>query len=192
MSSRVNSNTAPTMSTKKLVIVALMCALSILLSFIEFPIFPTASFLKLDVSLVPSAIVGLTYGTGPGVLCGIACAIAHAIITGNWVGALMSGIVAIAYICPLAAIYKRGTAASQANKRLIIGLVVASLCLIVGVTVANLIIDPIFYGMPFESVAMLVGPAIIPFNIIKSIVVSILTAIVFKAIANLIKDSLDE
>ena len=45
-------------STKQLVVMALMCALALLLSFIEFPIFPSASFLKLDVSLVPSTVVG--------------------------------------------------------------------------------------------------------------------------------------
>jgi DNA-binding CsgD family transcriptional regulator len=64
---------------------ALMCAIAILLSFIEFPIIPAASFLKLDISFVPSAVMGFAYGTGPGVLVGIVCAVAHGIITGNWV-----------------------------------------------------------------------------------------------------------
>ena len=46
-------------------------AIAILLSFIEFPIMPAASFLKLDIALVPAAVVGFAYGAGPGILVGI-------------------------------------------------------------------------------------------------------------------------
>ena len=49
--------------TKQLVTMALMCAIAILLSFIEFPIFPAASFLKLDISFVPSAVMGVIRAT---------------------------------------------------------------------------------------------------------------------------------
>ena len=169
-------------STKQLVVMALMCALALLLSFVEFPIFPAASFLKLDISLVPSTVVGFAYGAGPGVLVGLACAVAHAAITGNWVGCLMSCIVAIVYIVPAALIYSK----MHTLKGGIIGLVVAIVCLTVGIIIANLIIDPIFYGMPFEAVAALVLPAILPFNIIKGVLVSILTMLVYKTISNLI------
>ncbi len=169
-------------TTKQLVIMALMCAVAILLSFIAFPLFPAASFLKLDIALVPSAVVGFSYGPGPGLLVGIACAVAHAAITGNWVGCIMSSLVAVAFILPSALIYKH----NRTLKGAVIGLVVATICLIIGVTVANLIIDPLFYGMPFEAVAALVVPAIIPFNVIKGILVSLLTALVYKSISNLI------
>ena len=94
-------------STKQLVTMALMCAIAILLSFLEFPIFPAASFLKLDISFVPSAVMGFAYGTGPGILVGVACAVVHGAITGNWVGCLMNIIACCAFIIPAAAIYKR-------------------------------------------------------------------------------------
>ena len=169
-------------STKQLVTMALMCAISILLSFIEFPIMPAASFLKLDIALVPSAVVGFAYGAGPGVLVGIVSAVAHGAITGNWVGCLMNIIVTIAFIVPASAIYKR----NRTFKGAVIALVVATICLVVGAIIANLIVDPLFYGMPFETVAGLVVPAILPFNIIKGGVISILTALVYKSISNLI------
>ena len=175
-------------ATKQLVTMALMCAIAILLSFVEFPIFPAASFLKLDVALVPSAVVGFAYGAGPGVLVGIVCAVAHAAITGNWVGALMNIIVACAFIAPAAAIYTR----NRTFKGAIVGLVVSTICLIVAAIVANLVIDPIFYGMPFDAVAALVVPAILPFNIIKGIVVSVLTGLVYKSISNLITPAKDQ
>ena len=169
-------------STKQLVTMALMCAISILLNFIEFPIMPAASFLKLDIALVPSAVVGFAYGAGPGVLVGIVSAVAHGAITGNWVGCLMNIIVTIAFIVPASAIYKR----NRTFKGAVIALVVATICLVVGAIIANLIVDPLFYGMPFETVAGLVVPAILPFNVIKGVVISILTALVYKSISNLI------
>lgn len=181
----INSNR---WSTKQLVVMALMCAIAILLSFLEFPLFPAASFLKLDFSLVPSTVVGFAYGAGPGVVVGLACAVAHGAITGNWVGVLMSSIVAIVYIVPAALIYRR----IHSLKGAIIAMVVGSLCLVVGIIIANLIIDPLFYGMPFEAVAGLIVPAILPFNIIKGVVVSLLTALVYKSISNLITPEKDQ
>jgi len=175
-------------STKQLVTMALMCAIAILLSFVEFPIFPAASFLKLDVALVPSSVVGFAYGAGPGTLVAIVCAVAHAAITGNWVGALMNIIMACAFIIPASIIYKR----NRTLKGAIIGLVASTICLIVAAIVANLVIDPIFYGMPFDAVAALVVPAILPFNVIKGIVVSILTGLVYKSISNLITPVKDQ
>ena len=52
--------------------------------------------------------------------------------------------------------------------------------------IGNLIIDPLFYGMPFDAVAGLVLPAILPFNVIKGVLLSILTLLIYKAISNLI------
>ena len=175
-------------STKQLVTMALMCAIAILLSFVEFPIIPAASFLKLDISFVPSAVMGFAYGTGPGVLVGIACAVVHGIITGNWVGCLMNIIACSAFVIPAAAVYKR----NHTFKGAMIGLVVAIVCLVVAACIANLIVDPLFYGMPFDVVAGLIVPAILPFNIIKGIVISVLTGIVYKSISNLITPTKDQ
>ena len=175
-------------STKQLVTMALMCAIAILLSFVEFPIFPAASFLKLDISFVPSAVMGFAYGAGPGVLVGVACAVAHGAITGNWVGCLMNIIACCAFIIPAAAIYKR----NRTFKGAMIGLVVSIVYLVVAAIVANLVVDPLFYGMPFEAVSALVVPAILPFNIIKGVVIAVLTGIVYKSISNFITPAKDQ
>ena len=167
---------------------ALMCAIAILLSFIEFPIFPAASFLKLDISFVPSAVMGFAFGPGPGVLVGVACAVAHGIISGNWVGCIMNIIACCAFVIPAAIIYKR----NHTFKGAMVGLVVAIVCLVIAAIIANLIIDPAFYGIPFDVVAGLIVPAILPFNIIKGVVISLLTGIVYKSISNLITPPKDQ
>ena len=169
-------------TTRQLVTLSLMCALAILLSFIEFPIFPAASFLKLDASFVPSTVMALSYGTPSGIMCAVACAVAHGIITGNWVGALMNIIASVVFILPAALIYSR----MKSIKGMVIGFIVATVCLIVGASIANLIIDPIFYGMPFEAVSALIVPAIAPFNLIKGVVLSVLSILIYKSIKGIL------
>jgi len=176
------SRTSNRWDTKQLVTMALMAALAIVLSFGETLVIPGVSFLKLDVALVPATVVGFAYGAGPGMMVAIVYIVAHAAITSNWVGALMNAIVALSYIVPAALIYKR----NHTFKGGIIALVVGSLCLIVGAIIANLIIDPIFYFMPFDTVVGYIVPAFIPFNVIKSVVVSVLVGLVYKAISNFI------
>ena len=73
-----------------------------------------------------------------------------------------------------------------------IGLIAAIVCLVVAAIIANLVIDPAFYGIPFDVVKGLIVPAILPFNIIKGIVIAALTGIVYKSISNLITPAKDQ
>ena len=174
-------------STKQLVTMALMCAISLVLTFVEFVIFPNVPFLKLDVSLVPSAVVGFAYGPVPGIVVGLISAVGHAAITGNWVGAIMNVIVTIAFIAPSSLIYKR----FHTFKGAIVSLVVGAL-VVVGISgPANLIVDPLLYGVPMEMI-MEFMPFIIAFNAIKGVLIAVLTGVVYKSISNLITSAKDQ
>ena len=52
-------------STKQLVTMALMCAIGVLLSFIEFPLLPGVTWLKFDASNMPAMVSGFAFGPGP-------------------------------------------------------------------------------------------------------------------------------
>jgi len=169
-------------TTKELAIMALMCAIGVLLSFIEIPLIPGVSFLRYDASLVPALVCGFAYSGGIGVTVGIICAVIHALFTGNWVGAVMNIIVAIAVIAPAASIYHH----HRTFKGAIVALVVSAIVMIVAACIANLVIDPLFYGIPFEAVQALIVPALIPFNIAKAVINAVITLIVYKSISNLI------
>jgi riboflavin transporter FmnP len=69
-------------------------------------------------------------------LVGIVCAVAHATITGNWVGALMNSIMAVAFILPATAIYTR----SRTFKSAMIGLVVSIVVLVVAAVVTVVVL----------------------------------------------------
>jgi riboflavin transporter FmnP len=48
--------------------------------------------------------------------------------------------------------------------------------------VANILLTPIFYGIPQDKVVELVLPALLPFNLIKGVTSSIITYLVYKRV----------
>ena len=74
-------------STRQLVTMALLCAIAILLSFVEFPIFPAAPYLKYDASFVAVMVAGFAYGPASGVAVGT-CVM---IVAGSGVARSQSG-----------------------------------------------------------------------------------------------------
>lgn len=168
--------------TRQLVVMALMCAISVLLSFVEFPIWPAAPWLKYDASFVPVMVVGFAYGAGPGLAIGYVAVALHGLMAGDFWGAVMNIIAVTAFVLPAALMYKR----SRTMKTAIIGLVVSSLCAIVFAIIGNILVTPIYAGMPVEAVIAMIIPILIPFNCIKVVLNSVITLAVYKVISNLI------
>lgn len=75
-------------STKQLVTMALMCAIGVLLSFIEFPLLPGVTWLKFDASNMPAMVSGFAFGPGAGVAVGILTAIIHGLLMADFTGHL--------------------------------------------------------------------------------------------------------
>ena len=51
--------------TRQLVTMALMCAIGVLLSFVEFPLLPGVTWLKYDSSAMPAMVCGFAFGPPP-------------------------------------------------------------------------------------------------------------------------------
>lgn len=168
--------------TKQLVTMALLCAISVLLSFIEFPLIPGISWLKYDASCMPDMVVGFAYGPAAGIIVGVVSAFIHGMIMGDWVGSCMTSFVVIGMVLPSALIYRK----HRTMKGALVGLAVAIVVTLVVAVITNLIIDPFYLGVPFEAVVALVVPALLPFNLVKAIINSALTLLVYKSISNLI------
>lgn len=174
-------------STKQLVTMALMCAVSALFMFVQIPIIPAAPFLTYDPSFVPAMVAGFAYGPGAGVAVGVLAAVIHALMTGDWVGALMNIVACVCYIVPAALIYRRRHTYTGAIVGLVLGIVAATAASVV----ANLTIGVWFwYGVP-DAIMPLMVPAVIPFNLVKTALNSVLTLVVYKAVSNLITPEKD-
>lgn len=161
---------------------ALMCAIAALFSFVQIPLIPAAPFLTYDPSLMPAMVCGFAYGPASGIAVGSIAAVIHGLITGDWVGSLMNIAATLFYIWPAAMIYKKMHTFKGAILGLIAGIVVATL----GAIVSNLTIGVWFWYGSADVIIPLLLPAVVPFNLAKTVLNSVLTMIVYKAISNLI------
>ena len=175
--------------TRQLVTMALMAALAALLSFVEIAIFPPAPFLKYDPSLVPSMVTGFAFGAGPGVLVGIVAALIHALITSNWIGAAINILVTFFFVAPAALIYKRNHTLVGGIIGLIVGVILAMTAAILGNATIAL---PFYYGGDINQLVPIIIPILVPFNLLKGGINSILTIIIYKTVSNLITPVKDQ
>lgn len=169
-------------STVKLAKMGMLVAVSIVLVyFIHFPIFPAVAFLEYDPADIP-ILIG-TFAFGP--LAGILLTIVTSVIQGLTVsaasglyGILMHIIATSVMVLVAGIIYKRNKTRKGAVIALLCG-VIAWVIVMIG---ANLVITPLFMGVPREVVWQLM-PFIAGFNAIKAGVNAIITFLLYKRIS---------
>lgn len=190
------------MSTKTLVLMAMLGALGGVLMLFEVPlIFLAPSFYGLDFSEVP-VLVG-TFAMGPfaGVIIEFVKIIMKVILkptTTGFVGEFANFVIGCSLVVPAGMIYH----AKKSKKSAICGMITGTIIMtIAGVAVNALIMLP-FYSkvMPLDSILALgaaIHPAVNsiwtfaiicvgPFNLVKGAAVSFVTQLVYKRISNLI------
>lgn len=168
--------------TRQLVTMALMCAISVLLSFIEFPLLPGVAWLKYDASAMPALVSGFAFGPAAGLAVGVVSAVIHGILMADFAGAIMTILVVIGFVLPAAFIYRRKRTLGRAALGLVFSIVGATVMAILG----NLVITPLYLGVPFDAVVDMIIPILTPFNLIKAVLNGVLTLIIYKSVSNLI------
>lgn len=171
-------------STRKLVVLALLTALSLILSFIEAPIFPAAPFLKYDPSATIAAFAACGFGPAAGLLVGIVSAAIHGLILGDPWGSLMTIIAMAFWIVPIALVYRT----KRTPTILLVGLVLGSILSLAAVIGGNLLITPIYTGTDMATVAAMIIPILLPFNALKIVINDILVFALNKPVQGLMND----
>ena len=168
--------------TRQLVTMALMCAIGVLLSFVEFPLLPGVTWLKYDASAMPAMVCGFAFGPAAGLAVGVVGAAIHGILMADFSGAVMNILVVAGFILPAALVYRR----SRTFKSGVVGLVLSAITATVMAILGNLVITPMWLGVPLDAVVAMILPILTPFNLIKAGINAVLTLIVYKSISNLI------
>lgn len=168
--------------TNKVVKMAMLCALSIVLMLlIRFPIIPSALFLEYEPADVPILVGGFLYGPLSGLILTIAVSLIQAATvsaSSGWVGLIMHIISTGTFVLVASFIYKK----YHTNLGAIIALISGCLCMTFIAIPSNLFFTVRFWGMPYKAVKDMIPSAIIPFNMIKSGINSIIAILVYKAI----------
>ena len=167
-------------STKRIAMYALFVALSMAVSFVEFPIVPGVEWLKYDPSGIVSLVAGFAYGPAAAVIVSVLGFLPH-LFTNPW-GTLMAVLVALALSVPAALIYRR----NKPRKGAVIGIIVGAIAALAVAIVGNVIVTPFYAHMTTAQVVALIVPALLPFNALKFTIHGVVTFLIYKPISNLL------
>ena len=182
---------------------AVLSAVAGVLMLVEVPLFFAPSFYKLDLSELPVLICTFYLGPVAGVVSELLKVCIKLILKGTttaFVGDFANFAVGCSFVLPASVVYH----SHPSRRRAVVGLVVGTLVMTVFGSAFNAVyLLPKFsalFGMPLDaivgmgtkvnsaidSVSTLVLFAVAPFNLLKGVVVSLLTMLLYKRISPLL------
>ena len=175
-------------NTKKLVTMAMLTALSIIFTaVIKIPgIFSAASFLSYHAGDIPMVIGALMYGPATGVILAFLQATLQFLLLGarNGLVSWLMNFIAGGTLCfVIGFVYSR---MKRSSLSAVLAVVLGSLAMTISMVGWNLLITPLYMNMTREAVLKILLPGIIPFNLLRSCLNSVLGLAIYKAIARFI------
>ena len=189
----MTSTTKPRLSVATMTRIAILAAAASILFLIEIPI---VAFYKLDLSNIPVLLGAFSMGPVPGVIIlALKSAIGLLHSSSAGVGELADFVMGAALVVPAAIIYHR----NKSRKNAIIGMAIGTVCMvIVGVLMNKWVMLPFYMGafhMDMDGIIKAAGVAGVdsewkllllvtgPFNLLKGVVLSIVTALIYKPLS---------
>lgn len=190
---------------KRMIIIAVFAAIADVLMALDFPIWFAPGFLKMDFSEIPVLIAALALGPVAGITTEFIKVVLNLFINGTvtaFVGEFANFIVGCAFIIPVSALYYQKKTRKRALTGLVTGTFAASL---LGALLNAYLLIPKYmqlFHMDLSSIvamgseknaavtnlSTLILWAIIPFNLMKFALVSLIVALIYKYISRLIKE----
>lgn len=191
-------------NTRTMVKISVLGVIGFVLMLLDFPLWFTPPFLKFDVSDVPALIGSFSLGPMAGVIVQLVKNLLKILLAGTntaVVGEIANFIVGSVFAYVAGLIYYR----EKTFKNAVIGLVVGTIAMTVAISIANYyIMIPFYakaYGMPLDKIITISGAinkyvvdlksliifAVIPFNLLKGVVVSLITILLYKRVSPILK-----
>lgn len=190
--------------TRNIAVIGMLSAISTVLMLFEIPLPFAPEFYKLDFSELPILIGSFAIGPVAGVLIELVKILLKLVIKGTttaFVGDFANFIIGCSLVVPAAVIYHKFKTKKSAVASLITGSLIMT---VFGSLFNTFYLLPAFanlYGMPLDtivgiaqkingsidSVATLVLFAVVPFNLLKGALLTILTMLLYKHISPIIK-----
>ena len=182
---------------------AIFSAMAGFLMFLEIPLFFAPGFYKIDLSEIPILICTFYLGPVAGVVSELLKIVVKLVFKGTttaFVGDFANFVVGCSFVLPASVIYH----AKRGKKSALVGMIVGTLIMTVFGSLFNAVyLLPTFaelYGMPLDaiiamgsevnsainSVSTLVLFAVVPFNLLKGAIVTVLTMLLYKRISPLL------
>lgn len=200
------SNTST--KTRTLVEIGMLGAISAILMLFEFPLpFIAPPFYEIDLSEVAVLVGAFALGPAAGALIELIKILLNLLLNGTqtaFVGEIGNYIIGCSFILPAALIYKRHKSKKNAILAMITGTIFMT---IAGCFINAYVLLPAYstaFGMSLDGIIQLGTAvnknihdvvtfavlAVAPFNLLKGIVVSLITALIYKHISPILKQHL--
>lgn len=206
MKSRTTTNKRSTgaIRVRSLTVIAMLSAVAVILMLFEIPLWFAPFFYELDFSEVPVFIGAFALGPVAGIIIELIKVLLNLVINGTdtaGIGELANFLIGCSLVVPAAFIYKR----KKSLKAAVFGLALGTFIMVVVGSVLNAYVllpaYSYFYGVPIEAlieygtkvnpritdISSLVLYAVIPFNLLKGVVVSLITTLLYKRLSIIIK-----
>ncbi len=203
---RKNDRKEPLLNTRKVAVIGMFSAISMILMLFEFPLPFAPGFYELDFSELPILVGAYAFGPTAGVLMEFVKILLKLCIKGTstaFVGDLANFVIGCSFILPASALY----AFRKNKKSAIVSCVVGTMIMTVFGTAFNAIyLLPAFselYHLPLEdilamgsavnplmtegSIVSFVVACVAPMNLIKGASVSIVTLLIYKPLSPILK-----
>lgn len=191
-------------ASRRAAYIGIFSAVAAVLMYIEIPLFFAPSFYQMDLSEVPVFICSFSLGPVAGVVCELVKIILKLLLKGTstaFVGDFANFVVGCSFVLPATIVYHRFKTKRGALAGMAVG---AGVMTVFGSLFNAVYLLPTFaelYGLPMEtliamgttvnkaidSVSTLVLFAVVPFNLVKGVIVTILTFLLYKRVERLLK-----
>lgn len=167
--------------TKKLVAVAMFCALAFVLTYVKIPVL----FLSLEVKDSVIVLATLLFGPISGLVIAVVVPLLELLThssTGIY-GFVMNVLSSVTFSMVAGLIYKYKKSFYGA----IVGLVTGVMSVTAVMLLANLLITPYYMGVSMQEVAALIPKVLLPFNLVKATLNGAIVLLLYKPLSNVLK-----
>ena len=188
--------------TRKLTAAAILAAAAYLLAFLEVPVPPTPAFARMDLSDLPALIGAFAFGPVTGVMVELVKNLLGLMTSSTGgVGELANFLMGASYVFTAGAVYKH----HKTKRMALVGGVTGSIATGIMAAITNyFILLPMFEQfMPLEEIIAAFGEFIpfihtkldvvlynaFPFNVLKGLVITAVTMLIYKKLSPILKGS---
>lgn len=188
--------------TRKLTAAAILAAAAYLLAFLEFPVPLTPAFARMDLSDLPALIGAFAFGPVTGVMVELVKNLLGLMTSSTGgVGELANFLMGASYVFTAGAVYKH----HKTKRMALVGGVTGSIAMGIMAAITNyFILLPMFEQfMPLEDIIAAFGEFIpfihtkldvvlynaFPFNVLKGLVITAVTMLIYKKLSPILKGS---
>ena len=202
---QVKTGTVGLLSIRGITAIAMLSAIAILLMLFDIPLWFAPSFYEIDLSEVPVLIGAFALGPVAGIVIEFVKILLNLLVNGTmtaFVGEFANFLIGCSLVVPAAIIYHRGKSKNSA----LLGLIIGTICMVaVGSLLNAYLLLPVYaraFNMPIEalvgmgsavnpsinSISTFILLAVVPFNLLKGIIVSAITMVLYKRVSRVIKE----